>query len=88
MRFSPERTTDYGSGSGSKEAPLTGYPARIGDWKEIGDTKFIEENWGVGQIGDASFDARAGDLNHMFDFHRPKAGSLFLDPKTGARQFG
>jgi hypothetical protein len=44
VRFSPERTTDYGSGSGSKEAALTGYPARIGDWKEIGDRKFIEEN--------------------------------------------
>ncbi len=44
VRFSPERTTDYGFGSGSNEAPLTGYPARIGDWKEIGDRKFIEEN--------------------------------------------
>ena len=44
VRFSPERTTDYGSGSGSKEAPLTGYPARIGDWQDIGDRKFIEEN--------------------------------------------
>ncbi len=51
-------------------------------------TKFIEENWGVGQIGDASFDARAGDLGHMFDFRRPRAGSLFLNPKTGARQYG
>ena len=51
-------------------------------------TKFIEENWGVGQIGDASFDARAGDLDGMFDFRRPHAGNLFLNPKTGARQFG
>ena len=42
VRFSPERTTDYGSGS--NDAPLTGYPARIGDWKEIGDKKFIDEN--------------------------------------------
>src|SRR5262245_64221623 len=42
VRFSPERTTDYGFGSHS--TPLTGYPARIGDWKEIGDRKFIEEN--------------------------------------------
>ena len=42
VRFSPERTTDYGFGSNN--TPLTGYPARIGDWKEIGDRKFIEEN--------------------------------------------
>ena len=26
------------------DAPLTGYPARIGDWQDIGDKKFIEEN--------------------------------------------
>ncbi|HJU30994.1 MAG TPA: hypothetical protein VJ740_06060, partial [Hyphomicrobiaceae bacterium] len=42
VRFSPERTTDYGLGSNN--TPLTGYPARVGDWKEIGDRKFIEEN--------------------------------------------
>ena len=42
VRFSPDRTTDYGVGS--NKAPLTGYPARVGDWKEIGDLKFIEEN--------------------------------------------
>lgn len=42
VRFSPERTTDYGFGANN--TPLTGYPARIGDWKTIGDKKFIEEN--------------------------------------------
>jgi hypothetical protein len=42
VRFSPERTTDYGFGG--NKTPLTGYPARIGDWKAIGDKKFIEEN--------------------------------------------
>jgi hypothetical protein len=42
VRFSPDRTTDYGVAP--NDAPLTGYPARIGDWKEIGDRKFIEEN--------------------------------------------
>jgi hypothetical protein len=42
VRFSPERTTDYGIGE--KNEPLTGYPARIGDWKAIGDRKFIDEN--------------------------------------------
>ncbi|MEV5748873.1 alkaline phosphatase family protein [Actinoallomurus sp. NPDC052308] len=46
--------------------------------------KFIEDNWGVGRIGDASFDQRAGSLGGMFDFHRPRAGRLILDPKTGA----
>ena len=42
VRFSPERITDYGVGS--NKAELTGYPSRIGDWKEIGDRKFLEEN--------------------------------------------
>ena len=32
VRFSPDRTTDYGVGSNS--APLAGYPARIGDWHD------------------------------------------------------
>ena len=32
VRFSPDRTTDYGIGS--NEAPLSGYPARIGDWQD------------------------------------------------------
>ena len=42
VRFSPERTTDYGFGE--NKTRLTGYPARIGDWKTIGDRKFIDEN--------------------------------------------
>lgn len=42
VRFSPDRTTDYGFGNNN--TPLSGYPARIGEWKEIGDRKFIEEN--------------------------------------------
>ena len=37
VRFSPERTADY-------DAKLVGYPARIGDWRQVGDKKFIEEN--------------------------------------------
>jgi hypothetical protein len=37
VRFSPDRGADYDAG-------LRGYPARIGDWREIGDKKFIEEN--------------------------------------------
>ncbi|TMJ64081.1 MAG: hypothetical protein E6G91_22535, partial [Alphaproteobacteria bacterium] len=42
VRFSPDRTADYGVGS--NKSPLSGYPARVGDWKEIGDLNFIEEN--------------------------------------------
>jgi hypothetical protein len=42
VRFSPDRTADYGVGTGKMR--LSGYPARIGDWSEIGDKKFIEEN--------------------------------------------
>ncbi len=42
VRFSRERTTDYSTiglyGS------LTGYPARIGPWRELGDSAFIKEN--------------------------------------------
>ena len=42
VRFSRERAADYGA-SGGKE-PLTGYPARVGDWTQIGDRAFINQN--------------------------------------------
>jgi hypothetical protein len=42
VRFSPDRTADYGLSS--NKMPLMGYPARIGEWKQIGDKPFIEEN--------------------------------------------
>lgn len=46
--------------------------------------RFIEDNWSLGRIGDQSYDARAGALNHMFDFtHGPKNAKLFLDASTG-----
>lgn len=42
VRFSRERTADYSTiglyGS------LTGYPARIGPWRDLGDNAFIKEN--------------------------------------------
>jgi phospholipase C len=44
--------------------------------------RFIEDNWGLGRIGDQSFDERAGSLLNMFDF-RHKAHRLILDPATG-----
>ncbi|MFB4308672.1 phospholipase C [Actinomadura sp. GTD37] len=46
--------------------------------------RFIEDNWRTGRIGGTSFDTRAGTLAHMFDFGRPAAGRLLLDPGTGA----
>lgn len=48
--------------------------------------RFIEDNWRTGRIGDASYDSRANALSNMFSFgHRPSAGSLTLDPGTGAQ---
>jgi phospholipase C len=47
--------------------------------------KFIEDNWRTGSIGDASYDARAGSLTGMLDFHhRPDARTVLLNPTTGA----
>ncbi len=42
VRFSRERTADYGHLS--RDVELAGYPARIGEWRMIGDTRFIEGN--------------------------------------------
>lgn len=42
VRFSRDRTADYASPGSS--ANLAGYPARIGDWRQIGDKTFIGEN--------------------------------------------
>jgi phospholipase C len=46
--------------------------------------RFIEDNWGLGQIGDDSFDAKAASMLNMFDFSGGhQAGKLFLDLSTG-----
>jgi phospholipase C len=46
--------------------------------------QFIEDNWlGGARIGDGSDDGFTGSLNGMFDFARPDAGPLFLDPTSG-----
>jgi hypothetical protein len=42
VRFSPERTAEYGNGGANGE--LKGLPARVGPWRQIGDSSFIEEN--------------------------------------------
>ncbi|MGH3829176.1 MAG: phospholipase C [Pseudonocardiaceae bacterium] len=45
--------------------------------------RFVEDNWLSSQrIGGGSFDALAGPLTPMFDFHHD-AGTLILDPTTG-----
>ena len=45
--------------------------------------RFIEQNWHLGQIGNGSFDVRSGSIDSMFDFGRPAAKPMFLDPATG-----
>ena len=30
--------------------------------------RFIEDNWGLGRIGNQSFDSKAGPIINMFDF--------------------
>jgi len=49
--------------------------------------RFIEDNWGLGRIGNQSFDAKAGSLMNMFDFTTggQRAQKLFLNPSTGLR---
>jgi phospholipase C len=50
--------------------------------------RFIEDNWGTGQIGNQSFDAKAGTLDNMFNFKATdgdRAPKLFLDPTTGEK---
>jgi phospholipase C len=41
-------------------------------------TKFIEDNWSTGRIGDSSFDERAGTLAGMFDFANPQQRAVLL----------
>jgi phospholipase C len=47
--------------------------------------KFVEDNWKLPRIA-GSFDAVAGSLNNLFDFHERHGGDnekLYLDPVTG-----
>ncbi len=41
VRLSRERTATYGIGLA---ADLTGYPARVGGWRQVGDERFVQEN--------------------------------------------
>lgn len=47
--------------------------------------RFIEDNWLDGErIGQGSYDAIAGSLDNMFDFHQaPRNPKLILDPNLG-----
>jgi phospholipase C len=51
--------------------------------------KFIEDNWlGGERIGNGAADTWSGTLDNMFDFSKPNAHRLFLDPSTGESQHG
>jgi len=54
---------------------------RVTDQSSI--TRFIEDNWDLGRIGNGSTDAIAGTLNGMFDFDDHREHALFLDPYSG-----
>lgn len=47
--------------------------------------KLIEDNWGLGRIGDQSFDERATSIAGLFDFrrHARRASRVLLDGRTG-----
>jgi phospholipase C len=47
-------------------------------------TQFIEDNWLSGtRLGGGSYDATTGSIMDMFDFSKPRADRLELDPKSG-----
>lgn len=46
-------------------------------------TRFIQDNWDLGRLGENTFDNRAGSLENMFDFSEPKADKLFLNETDG-----
>ncbi|HWW87744.1 MAG TPA: alkaline phosphatase family protein, partial [Vicinamibacterales bacterium] len=47
--------------------------------------RFIEDNWGLGRLGNQSTDAIAGDLGNLFDFNPShfRAPQLILNATTG-----
>jgi phospholipase C len=48
-------------------------------------TRFIEDNFGLGQLGGGSSDAYAGGVLNIFDFNQRNAKNhvLLLDDQTG-----
>ncbi|KDN79395.1 phospholipase C [Streptomyces olindensis] len=51
-------------------------------------TRFIEDNWHTGRIGDASFDATAGPLAGMFDFWHPNNKRVLLNADGSVKSVG
>jgi phospholipase C len=52
-------------------------------------SRFIEDNWDLGRIGQGSFDATAGSIENMFDFSQStpqNTTKLILSPTTGLPQ--
>jgi phospholipase C len=45
--------------------------------------RFIEDNWGLGRLGDGSFDQIAGSLGNLFDFTHARRDGLILNPANG-----
>ncbi|MEY9963787.1 phospholipase C [Streptacidiphilus sp. MAP12-16] len=43
-------------------------------------TKFIEDNWRTGRVGDSSFDDKSGSLGSAFDFRDPNNKQVLLNP--------
>ncbi|MEU6773728.1 alkaline phosphatase family protein [Streptomyces sp. NPDC046759] len=51
-------------------------------------TRFIEDNWCTGRIGDQSFDATAGSLAGMFDFRHPNNKQVLLNSDGSIKHVG
>ncbi|ANP51337.1 phospholipase [Streptomyces griseochromogenes] len=51
-------------------------------------TRFIEDNWHTGRIGDHSFDASAGSLAGMFDFRHPNNKQVLLNSDGSVKSVG
>ncbi|MEU6194751.1 alkaline phosphatase family protein [Streptomyces sp. NPDC047061] len=51
-------------------------------------TRFIEDNWRTGRVGDHSFDATAGSLTNMFDFKHPNDKQVLLNADGSVKHIG
>ncbi|MFK0150758.1 phospholipase C [Streptomyces sp. NPDC090499] len=51
-------------------------------------TRFIEDNWHTGRVGDHSFDATAGSLTGMFDFRHPNNKQVLLNSDGSVKHIG
>ncbi|MGW0995634.1 phospholipase C [Streptomyces sp. NPDC002523] len=51
-------------------------------------TRFIEDNWRTGRVGDHSFDATAGSLTGMFDFRHPNDKQVLLNADGSIKSVG